>query len=110
MYRPRSSKRQLNQANDKRMRCSCCQQPITVPGIGPIISIEPIWVRGKTVAERACGRGWRRADAAHQGECAPEGEPTAALVGTGPLDHTGAIRRCRISLSCRKHPSQRRWR
>ena len=53
--------------------------------------LQPIGIGGKPVAQRARGGGGRGADAAHQRQRAPEGEPAATLIRPGALDHAEAV-------------------
>ena len=45
---------------------------------------KPIGIGGEPVAQRARGRSRRRADAAHQRQRAPEGQPSPTLIGPAP--------------------------
>ena len=53
--------------------------------------LEPIGISSEAIAQRARGGGGRRTDAAHQRQCAPEGEPSPALVRAGALDDAEAV-------------------
>jgi len=56
---------------------------------------EPLGIRGKTVTKRDERGSRRRADAAHQRQCAPEGEPSPTLVGSGAFyDAEAVIEHC----------------
>ena len=52
---------------------------------------EPLGIGGEAVAQRADCGGRRRADAAHQRQCAPEGEPPPTLVRPGAFDDAEAV-------------------
>ena len=62
--------------------------------IGVVIEdllFEPVGIRREAVAQRAKRGGRRRADAAHQRQCPPEGEPSPTLVRSGAFNDAKAV-------------------